>query len=1192
MQATLHIRLLGGFQASVGEQTLAVPAGKVQSLLAYLLLYPRVDHPREMLAELLWPELSPTRKRRNLSDTLYRLRQLMPGDWLSASATAVGLRAVDMPWVDVWAFEEAVKDEAVERLRAALDLYAGDLLPEIYIDWIWTHRIALQEKFVDGTLRIAAQLEQQGNLQEALARYLRVLQVDKVREEAHRGHIRMLARMGRLTDALDAYDRLVDLLDQELGVPPDRETRDLAEHLFRELELARQTAALRSATLLRPPFAGRAQERALLLAVVERAVQGQGAMAAVGGQAGIGKTRLLEEVESGARWRGAAVVWGRASEEPTASPLAPLAEALAVALAGPRAAQIESLVEPAVLAACAPLYPAWQDLARLPELPPDLARTRFVRGAGVLLSTLGDITPLVILLDDLHWADPALWLVLDELAPLCPESRLVILFSFRRPEIEEAPAWQIVQRWEREGLLALFHLDVLSPTEVKQLLPSERSEDSEALWAATGGTPFYLVQALATQSEGAGLPSTVQARAAQLPPEARAALEAAAVLGRRIPYHLWAAIAQMPARTLIAAGEQLVQKLLLTPVESGYTFVHDLVHEAIYTAMPAARRQALHARAAHVLAIQDAANARGRAYHLERAGLLPEAGEQYAEVARQARAIYAFAEAKAALDKALAFLPAAPAPRHVRLLLDAAQLCDILGDAAGRRDALERAVALVDLLREPALELEVAIQAADLAAKIGDHEVARRHFQTALELATTLDDRQRRIDVLLAWADLNARVGDYATAHSQFEEAATLASARGDVVAEGRALEGKGWVMAGMGVPVDEVIATLETALRLHEAGEDRFELARTRLSLLSLMQAAGRLGRCLELADDVLASLHQVGYRRGEAAARQALALVNWALGNYAAAAEQATAAAGLFASIDDRLGVAVARGSLGLIARDEGNLEVARQELESSLAIAERLGSHVHAAFARQDLGTVLLAQGHRVAAAAHLEQAVAVWSENGDEMNRHLCEIRLAEAWWALGREDAAREVTERHWAAFTASALDGGELLSWYGTLVTVLERSGQRERAAAVADAAYRELLRQAALLPPALRPGFLRAPGNRALVDAHDAYRGTRRSGEVTLTCVDVPLGRKPAPAEQKAITWTLSAPEDELITDPAVRRQHILKRLADEAAAQGVAPTDDELAQALGVSRRTVLRDIQTLANQNIHVSTRARGL
>ncbi len=92
------------------------------------------------------------------------------------------------------------------------------------------------------------------------------------------------------------------------------------------------------------------------------------------------------------------------------------------------------------------------------------------------------------------------------------------------------------------------------------------------------------------------------------------------------------------------------------------------------------------------------------------------------------------------------------------------------------------------------------------------------------------------------------------------------------------------------------------------------------------------------------------------------------------------------------------------------------------------------------------------------------------------------------------------------------------------------------------------------------------------------------------LACASAPLGRRLSGEDYRQITWTLYAPEDDRFERPEQRRQHILRRLLAEAAAQGAAPTDDDLASALGVSRRTVLRDMQQLGAHGQRPTTRRR--
>jgi hypothetical protein len=170
--------------------------------------------------------------------------------------------------------------------------------------------------------------------------------------------------------------------------------------------------------------------------------------------------------------------------------------------------------------------------------------------------------------------------------------------------------------------------------------------------------------------------------------------------------------------------------------------------------------------------------------------------------------------------------------------------------------------------------------------------------------------------------------------------------------------------------------------------------------------------------------------------------------------------------------------------------------------------------------------------------------------------------------------------------------GEDPQSWLWALHGLLTSLDHLEDATAILRAAYAELQRQAqSISDPELRRGFFeRVPLNRRIVMAHDQLAGAPRELSVRLARADVPLGRALRADEFVQVQWTLSAPEDESIADKAARRRHRLKRLLAEAQQQGGAPTDDDLAQALGVSRRTILRDMQSLALDVLGLQTRRR--
>ncbi len=141
----MHIRLFGSFQHIDSERPLV--QAKARALLIYLLLFPDQAHPREKLADLLWPEAAPEQGRRWLSNALYELRQSL-GECVVAGEGTVRLPRRSGWQVDVWAFDQLTQVTDTPALQLAIDLYVGDLVPEIYDDWVITPRLARRETYL------------------------------------------------------------------------------------------------------------------------------------------------------------------------------------------------------------------------------------------------------------------------------------------------------------------------------------------------------------------------------------------------------------------------------------------------------------------------------------------------------------------------------------------------------------------------------------------------------------------------------------------------------------------------------------------------------------------------------------------------------------------------------------------------------------------------------------------------------------------------------------------------------------------------------------------------------------------------------------------------------------------------------------------------------------------------------------
>lgn len=244
MHAPCRIELFGGLRVEQGERSITrFQTQKTATLLAFLAFHlHKNSHPRELLIELLWPEVEPRTGRHRLSMSLSSLRrQLEPpgipsGAVLQADRFHVRLNP-EAVVTDVAEFEAAQHNiptpeqggQAVPALQRAIDLYRGPLLPGFYEDWIVREQERLNEVYRQTIHRLIGELEDAGDWQQAMEYARRAVNDDPLREEGHQELIRLLAEDGQSTAALRQYEELERLLQQELGQRPSEATRALVE---------------------------------------------------------------------------------------------------------------------------------------------------------------------------------------------------------------------------------------------------------------------------------------------------------------------------------------------------------------------------------------------------------------------------------------------------------------------------------------------------------------------------------------------------------------------------------------------------------------------------------------------------------------------------------------------------------------------------------------------------------------------------------------------------------------------------------------------------------------------------------------------------------------------------------------------------------------------------------------------------
>jgi predicted ATPase/class 3 adenylate cyclase len=435
-----------------------------------------------------------------------------------------------------------------------------------------------------------------------------------------------------------------------------------------------------------PVLVQRDDQLATLEGALMAAHRGEGGLAVLSGEAGIGKTRLANELARLARQLGSAVLWGTCSEAELSLPYLPFVEALGNYLDGQSSSAVGERLGP-TRRELSQLFPQLADGAP-PAAPGDSeqAKLRLFEAIVCLLSIPADDQGLLLVIEDVHWADGSTRELLDHLARRISSLRALALITYRSDELHRRhPFVPTLQGWRRSGLAEVVELEPLAESGIGEMLQAILGSDlvypelRELMVERTEGNPFVLEEMLKEATEGrvtmgpggsvdlavdsATIPETVRdtilLRLARLAPEHVGTLEAAAALGRTFDYPTLVAVAQADEETVQSALAEAVAQQLLeeNPERPGtYRWRHALTQEAIYTDTVTPRRQAIHARAAEVLSQREGTAPVDLAHHLLGAGRLDEAVPVCLASAEDAERTAAFGEAIGLLERILPHL--------------------------------------------------------------------------------------------------------------------------------------------------------------------------------------------------------------------------------------------------------------------------------------------------------------------------------------------------------------------------------------------------------------------------------------------------------------------------------------------------------------------------------------------------------
>jgi len=753
-------------------------AGPDAALLAWLAI--EGPTPRARLAQLLWPDKEEAVARNALRQRLFRLRASAGIDLV------VGTTLL------------ALADTVAHDLAGADDVLAGAVDPVLadgeLAAWLGEQRMRRRAARRQALASLAQQAEQAGQWSDALAHARALLGLEPLSEEAHRRVMRVHYLSGDRAAALLAFDACERTLKDEVGTRPSAETLALLAAV--EASLAPPVTPTREvpASILRPPrLIGREQD----LTALAQAWQA-GHVVALIGEAGLGKTRLLQEFAHGR----AGVVMAAGRPGDAGVPFATLARLLRALVGDARDTRL-ALPGPA-RSEIARVLPEF-DAAVPARLTPESQRLVLVRALRALLAAHGSVTTLV--LDDLHFADAASVEMLghliddDDDAP-GPAQRWMLAL---RPIEVGTPARALQDGLAEQARLAVHTLQPLDVPALASLVASLGLPDIDAdalapgLFHRTGGNPLFVLetlkqawveQTLAQLADARRLPRPlsvehlIRRRLGQLSTQARNAARVCAIAGVDFTLPLAEHVLRLPAIALSDA----IGELEAAQVMRGDAFAHDLVADAVRASVPDTVARHTHAQVAEWLEARGGEPARV-AQHWIDAGLGPRARPWLQQAARIAggaarhREALAFLKMKSAIEEAMgerdaafaSLLAATQVDVGVHCGLDAGlEICDQLdrlatGAEQQARAALARS-GLLAIFRSAERALEHGLRALRLAESI-EHEALAMSAHGMLADAYALVDQFARAAhharACLDWVESHGDASTRAGAHER-----------------------------------------------------------------------------------------------------------------------------------------------------------------------------------------------------------------------------------------------------------------------------------------------------------------------------------------------------------------------------------------------------------------------------------------
>ena len=997
---------------------------KAIALLAYIVLHRERALSRAAVAEQFWPDEEDESARASLRRHLHRALAALPPaalerPWVIADKVTLRWNPAAPLEIDTHAYERL---SAAGKWEPAVELYRGDYLEDFYDEWVLPERERLRELQSANLASLVDERRRALDYAGAIGFAQSLLRLDPLREDAIRRLMSLRFAAGDRSGALSDFETFSRRLRDELSADPMPETIALREAI-RSNDLS-TLASGHAATAPAPrpafPFTGRNAALKALRDAWEAAARGFATTAVVSGEAGAGKSRLIAELMALAETQGGRVMFGTTATI-EAEPYQPVTEALRAALPLLRFDRLG----PVTLGALSSLVPEVREFAPnvppLPQLEPGRDRQRLFDAVESAFEQLAEKRPLLVVLEDLHWAGASTIELLEFLVRRLRNKSLLVVVSFREEDVEGGHALRAFLRRIETQRSSHVAVGPLEAGDVRALVAGVTGGDGEMvareLFAASEGNALFVTELLRERLSGsaggavpAGIAGTVVARVGRLSGPARSLVETAAVAGIGFDVEVVRHACGWSFAEVFDALDELLDRALvrMSPQRRGdFAFSHQLVHAAVYDAIDDAARRGLHRRVARVLEalFADRPALSGTvARHFDAAGLAGEAVARYLLAVRHALDVFA-------QDEAIAL-----ATRALEICSDARERFELhrLRQEGGAR-AGDVALRRVDC----AAMTEIALDLRDddlLGTALGRSITLYRHLSESDAEAACIAELRAlgertaaprwSVEAALAQADLDISRSNFRGAEAILHPAEAVVETLAD-----DALAFDYWYMrtfAAAWTAPPRARTYLESAKARVRDSRTRAARALRVEALIAEVESDARALR--RVATELLEVCSDIGDIEGQATAHRNLANAAWSLFDVAADSEHTGRALALFERVQKPQAIAAVILHRGVFAQQFGEFAAAEADYRTARSIWESLGQSGNACSAMANLALLASFRGEHGAARALALEAVAFARERHLELEESNALEYLGVVERELGMYEQARDHIE--------------------------------------------------------------------------------------------------------------------------------------------------------------------------------------